>query len=64
MTTPWKRGDKMPQTPEEFQRMGDLYEKVLLDWDKERTIFVRQIHKLQVTIDKLQRRLRRKNDTP
>ena len=41
------KGEKMPQTPEQFARMGDLYEKALLAKDAEISSLKHRINQLQ-----------------
>lgn len=41
------RGEKMPQTPEQFKRMGDLYEKALLEKEEEIRRLKQRINKLE-----------------
>lgn len=44
------RGQRMPETREQFNYLGDLYEKALIEKDKE-------ISRLRIRINKLEQKL-------
>ena len=50
MTMSPAKGKPMPQTPEQFQRMGDLYEKALLKAQAENSRLRAEVHELRAKL--------------
>ena len=48
----WVRGQKMPQTKQHFQMMGDMYEQGMKKMDKENSALRSKINTLQQRLDK------------
>ena len=54
------KGERMPQTPEQFQRMGDMYEKSLLERDEQISRLKKKINELEQCIKSLKRKVNSK----
>lgn len=52
------KGEPMPKTPDQFKRMGDLYEKALIEEKAENARLRELLHKAQAKIQKLRKQIK------